>query len=148
MVASIAHAPISSRILTTEQTLRSIPGGQELLEWFGRPHRFHDAELFQIALVSDRTSSLHIRTWEMTDKVDERGYYILQKHVAVTIYLDDVTDIALSEFSLHRIIFDLIITPVEPGWKIVWESSFGVSGTVRANRIRIELDPAALGEAR
>jgi hypothetical protein len=55
--------------------LHSLPGGQALFEWFGHLHRFHDANLLEIALNSKGASTLRVHTWRMTDKVDALGYF-------------------------------------------------------------------------
>lgn len=36
----------------------------------------------------------------MTGKIDEAGHYVLDKPAVVTVTLNDVTDIALSDFNL------------------------------------------------
>ena len=36
----------------------------------------------------------------MTGKTDETGHYVLDKPAVVTVTLNDVTDIALSDFNL------------------------------------------------
>jgi hypothetical protein len=64
--------------------LYEIPGGQALIDWFGRVPNFHDADLIRIDLVSNGLSILNLWTWQMTDKVDDRGYFILEKHISWT----------------------------------------------------------------
>jgi len=96
-----------------------------LLAWFGRVPRFHDAELLEITLASKGESVLRIHTWEMTNQVDDRGYFVLDKHVVVTITLHSVTEISLSDFDLPGIIGSLEVTsqdgvlPARMGW-ILW----------------------------
>ncbi len=119
----------------------SIPGGLALVEWFGRVPRFHDANLLEITLASRGPSVLRIHTWETTNKVDDRGYYILDKHVIVTITLNSVTDIALVDFDLPGIIFDFEVTSREGAYEIEWSGSYGVNGRLRAKRMHIDLQP-------
>jgi hypothetical protein len=129
----------------TDTALLEIPGGQALVAWFGHVPHFHDANLLDINLASKGTSTLRIHTWQMTDKVDDRGYYVLDKHIVVAIELKDVTYVALTEFNLPGIIFDLEITKADPGFELCWSGSYGVSGTLRAQRISIDLRPGEPG---
>jgi hypothetical protein len=88
----------------TNTTFSEIPGGQTLIDWFAHVPRFHDANLLEITLASKGTSTLRIHAWRMTDKVDDRGYYVLDKHVVVAIDLEEVTYVALTDFNLPGII--------------------------------------------
>jgi hypothetical protein len=121
--------------------LQKIPGGQALYDWFGRVPHFHDAEVLEISLSSNGPSMLRIHTWEMTDKVDAQGYFILQKHIVVTVTLEDVSVISLHDFNLVGIIGFLEITDVEDRYRFNWDCSYGVSGTIEAKRARFDLKP-------
>jgi Immunity protein 50 len=128
--------------MTDESILQDIPGGKALLDWFGRVPRFHDANLFEIALNSKGLSVMRVHTWQMTNKVDARGYIELDKHVVVTITLEEVTDITLTEFNLvPGIIFDLEVTKADESMQLAWGGSYGVAGTLRAKKIRFDLQP-------
>jgi hypothetical protein len=124
-----------------EAALGSVPGGQALIDWFGRTPRFHDAELLEINLASNGPSVLRIHTWQITDKVDDRGYFVLDKHAVVTITLDQATYVALTDFNLPGIIFDLEVTRTEDGWQLLWSGSYGVEGTLRARQMHIGFAP-------
>jgi hypothetical protein len=127
----------------TDTNFGEMPGGQALTDWFGHEPRFHDANVLEINLASKGTSTVRIHTWRMTDKVDDRGYYVLDKHVVVTIDLQEVTYVALTEFNLPGIIFDLQIAKADSGFEITWSGSYGVSGTLRANGIAISFQPGS-----
>ena len=119
--------------------LDDLPGGRALFEWFGSTPHFHDAELLEISLSSIGSSTLRIHAWVMTDDVDSRGYFIQDKHVVVTITLDQVTHVALSDFHLQGIVLDLNITRVNDAYQFTWEGSYGVEGTIRARQVRFDL---------
>jgi len=112
-----------------------------LLAWFGRVPRFHDAELLEITLASKGESVLRIHTWEMTNQVDDRGYFVLDKHVVVTITLHSVTEISLSDFDLPGIIGSLEVTSQDGVYQLEWDGSYGVSGTLSAKQMQMELKP-------
>ena len=134
------HNPVSEQQMTGEPTvLHDIPGGRALFDWFGRVPRFHDAELLEITLASNGPSTLRIHTWEMTDEVDAQGYFVLDKHVVVTVTLDQVTHVSLTDFNLPGIIADLKITRVEEAYQFTWEGSYGVEGALRAKQVSFDL---------
>ncbi|WP_432283396.1 hypothetical protein SLT36_15310 [Aminobacter sp. BA135] len=81
-----------------------IPGARELVGWFGFVPHFHDAEIFDIDLSSSRSGYLKIRAFRMTDEVDDLGYFVLDRHVVVTLTLETISEISLSDFHL-------------PGWR-------------------------------
>jgi hypothetical protein len=125
----------------TDTALQNVTGLDSLVRWFGRVPRFHDAKLLNIALHNNEPSTLRIHAFQMTDKVDEQGHFVLEKHAVVTLSLKEVTSISLTDFGLPGIIHDLQITEASDGAQITWNSSYGVEGTLRAKRISISLQP-------
>lgn len=123
--------------------LVGVPGGQCVVDWFGGVPHFHDANLLEISLNSQGSSALRIHAWVMTDQVDDQGYFILDRHALVTITLNEVMCIDLTEFQLRGIIGDLEIKRSEDGYSISWGSSYGVVGNVEAKQISFELQPCA-----
>ena len=67
-----------------ETTYASIPGGLDLVAWFGRVPSFHDAEIVSLSLHRRAPSMLSIHAWNMTKEVDDRGYFVLDRHAVVT----------------------------------------------------------------
>jgi len=118
--------------MTTEIALSDIPGGRELIDWFGYVPRFHDANLLGINLVSDGPSSLRIHAFRIN---------VLDKHVVVTVTLEAVIQVGLSDFNLPGIIFELSFSTVEDDIQLAWTGSYGVEGTIRAKQARIDLIP-------
>jgi hypothetical protein len=127
--------------MTMNTALCDIPGGQELIDWFGYAPRFHDAYLLEVNLASNAPGSLRIHAFRMTEEVDDKGYYVLDKHVVVTIALETVTHINLSDFNLQGIISELSISTVEGDIQLAWTGSYGVEGSIRAKQARISLQP-------
>ena len=125
-----------------EELLASVPGARDLVEWFGRMPHFHDAELRSISLSSTGPSLLQIYAFNMTDKVDDKGFFILEKHAAVTVKLTDVTAIDLGDFDMQPgIIFGMEFSKVDGEFRISWDSSYGVSGAIRAKLISVSIQP-------
>ena len=125
--------------MTAETTLLEIPGGKVLFDWFGHVPSFHDAELLEINLVSKGLSTLRIHTWEMTDKVDTRGYFALDRHVVVTITLEEVTHVDLVDFNMPGIIGGLQVTKIDEDVQFAWDGSYGVAGVLRAKKAYFDL---------
>jgi hypothetical protein len=70
--------------------LKDIQGSAELYDWFKYWPDFHDAEILSLHLDRKGTSSLRVHTWEMTKETNEKGYYVLEKHVVVEFILEGV----------------------------------------------------------
>ncbi len=120
---------------------RAIPGSSAFLEWFGRPPRFHDANLLEISLANSGSSQIRIHTWQITEKIDAQGYLVLDKHVVVTFSLAEITEVKLDEFHLPGIIGFLEIARDEDGFKFTWDSSYGVWGLLKAKQASVEFRP-------
>jgi len=127
--------------MTSELTLQEIPGGSALLGWFNRVPRFHDAKLLEIVLSSKGSNALRIHAWQITDRVDKAGNFILDRNVIVTITLSEVTRIALNDFNLPAIIGSLEIDKVDAEYRIAWDVAYGVEGCIHAKGLRFDLVP-------
>ena len=122
--------------------LHDIPGGEALFAWFGRVPHFHDAELLEIGFSGKGAGKLRIHAWNMTDEVDARGYFILDKHVMVTLALEGVSAIDCTDFDMiPGIISDLEITKSGEHFRIEWDASYGITGSITAKQVRITLEP-------
>jgi hypothetical protein len=118
-----------------------VEGAKNLRDWFGFWPSFHDAEVICLHLNRRAASSLFLHTWEMTRDTDERGYYVLAKHVVVEFVLEEILDLNLNGFSHQNVLFGLTIEMVENGFRLVLEDSYGIAGTIDAKRISIRLTP-------
>lgn len=125
-----------------KSALHDIPGGQALVEWFGHVPRFHDAELLEITFSGKGVGLLRIQAWNMTDQVDAKGYFVLDKHATVTLALEGVSAVNCVDFDIMpAIIFDLEITKGDESFRIEWSASYGVAGFITAKDVRISLAP-------
>jgi hypothetical protein len=127
--------------MTSEAVLREIPGGEALVDWFGRAPDFHDANLLEINLSNQGTGALRIHTWNMTKQTDEKGYFILDKHVVVTITLEEVTEVAINDFNLPGIIGSLEIMKSADGYRFEWDASYGAAGSICCRGASFDLQP-------
>lgn len=57
-----------------------------------------------------QTVDLVLHAFEMTDEVDEKGYFVLRKHALVTFHFAAVHDASLERFDSDNTLFALDIT--------------------------------------
>ena len=86
-----------------------VPGGPELLRWFGQVPTFHDAEILSLHLRRKGQSVLRLHGWVGTGAVGQDGYLVLDRHAIVTFALTDVMDLQLDSFSIQNVISGLIL---------------------------------------
>jgi len=142
--------------LPSPDVLNSIPGGPELLAWFGYVPSFHDAEIIDLYLNRTGASTLRIHTWEMDPDHRTEDWLPFAKHVVVTFVLEEIVGLDLEDFSPQNVISGLelkrvkeetqsfgmtwIQPPVPPEfYEIVLHPCYGLWGTLRARRISISL---------
>ncbi len=74
-----------------------IPGAAELSDWFGGLPGFHDGYA-TLQVSEDCTAFLKVHGFKMTDRVDEKGYYILEKHFVATFFFEELVSISIADF--------------------------------------------------
>jgi len=121
--------------------LEAISGAHELHDWFGYWPSFHDAEIMRLDLNRHGSSTLFVHTWEMTDKIDGEGFYVLDKHVVVEFMLEDVSGLNLTGFNFQNVIFELSIEKKEEGFLLDLAPCYGLAGTIEAKNLSIRLHP-------
>ena len=124
------------------ELLRSAPGGEAVLAWFGQPPDLHDAELLEISVASQNASLIQIHAWNTTAEVDADGYFVREKHALVSVRLKNVSQMALKSFNLPGIIYDFSIRRSPSGYLIQWDSSYGVEGSIHAGYLEFGVEPS------
>ena len=128
--------------------LSEIPGGPELIAWFGHAPTFHDAEILELFLNRDGESTLRIHAWRMTDQVNEKNEFISDKHAIVTFKLHGISALQLDGFSSQNVIFGLQLRRLgsatapahadEPGgYELTLEPCYGLHGVICAARLSV-----------
>jgi hypothetical protein len=125
----------------TPEWLGEVPGASGLFEWFGYWPDFHDSEVLSILLNRSGSSIVRVHAFEMTNQVDEKGYFVLQKHVVVSFLLDNVLTCDLKWFNNQNAMSEIALLRTDEGFELSFEPAHGVSGTVAAQRVRIEMEP-------
>lgn len=138
-----------------------VPGGPELLTWFGREPSFHDAEIISLYLNRTGTSELKIHGWITTGKTDANGHLVLEKHAVVTFTLESIMDLQLDGFSRQNVVSGLVLRHAidrgranhlamnaEPDdIEIELLPCYGLDGFIRMKKLAISFVPGRPGEA-
>jgi hypothetical protein len=69
----------------TKATICGLEGGAALCAWFEGIPSFHDATLRELELRQGAPGRLVAYTFRMESEVDAQGYFLLTKHVDVTL---------------------------------------------------------------
>ncbi len=82
---------------------------------------------------------LVVMAHEMTDEVDEKGFFKLQKHTAVILRFHDVTETDLTRFGNNNVLFGLELEPSPNGINVVLDSAMGgdMAGSLRCKSIEV-----------
>lgn len=135
---------------------QSIPGGQDLLDWFGGPPSFHDAEILSLLLDRSGPSMLKLHGWIMTDRVDDKGYFVLDRHAVVTFRLEKIADLRLEGFTAQNVIHGLrlrriplpsaareLASPHRGGEvvELTLDDCYGPSGSIWARTVSVRVEP-------
>ena len=121
--------------------LTAIDGAQSLHDWFGYWPTFHDAEILYLHLNRTGSSQMAVHTWHMSDKTDEKHFYILEKHVVVDFTLEGISDLELIQFSHQNVLGNLSIEKKSGGFKLVLWPCYGLAGRIDVSKISITLRP-------
>jgi hypothetical protein len=138
---------------TDEDLFAGLPGGRDVIDWFGQVPSFHDATLERVE-VQDGSASIAIRAFRATTDVGPDGFYILDKHAVVTFQFIGVTGISIVG-DARAIVLEIGIRGVtsdEPGWEtcagprsgdieVRFDSSYGLAGAIFAREVRLQLTP-------
>ena len=91
---------------------KNIRSAAKVVNVFGYWPSFHDAVVvkYEGPTVERPTVEVTLHTWEMTSEVDAKGYFVLQKHVLISIRFFDVFDVQMEHFGTDNILFGMYIT--------------------------------------
>jgi hypothetical protein len=120
-----------------------LEGGEALCAWFEGAPSFHDAKLSELQLRQGAPSRLVAHAFRMTSDIDANGFYVLTKHVDVTLTMHDLVAVELFDFMEGGIIFSLDIEIDDEGITLDISSSYGVHGRIKAKRVVVSFEPKA-----
>jgi hypothetical protein len=122
-------------------TIGDLEGGTELCAWFEGIPSFHDATLRELELRQGAPGRLVARTFRMESEVDVEGYFLLTKHVDVTLTIFELIEVELFEFKEAGIMDGLDVEVDDDGITLSFDSSYGVHGRIKAKRVVVSFEP-------
>ena len=127
-----------------ETSIADIPGGAELVRWFGAAPSFHDAEVLALVLRRDEASNLVVRHWRVTDRKDERGFYTIDRAFIATFVFSGIDRLELSGFSSQNVLNRLLIAvrPDGAGFDIELDDTYGIGGRIGCKALSVSYEPA------
>jgi hypothetical protein len=122
--------------------LRSIEGVDKILLWFGYWPRFHDSNILDVNLVVNGVSTIRLHAFQMTSKLDDRGYYVLDKHCQITFKVSQITQLSFTADNLCiGVLFGLSIDKQGDDFILEFDPSAGLYGSLRAKKLALDLEP-------
>jgi hypothetical protein len=123
------------------ELIARIPGAAEFADWFGHFPRFHDATVEDLAMRLDGRGHLRIRGFRMTPEVDEKGYFVLDKHCIVIFSFEGATNLEMDiEDEAPKILYSLEIKEYEGGFEIELQGCVGIDALLRVKSLRMEFE--------
>jgi hypothetical protein len=129
------------KIESERVAIDQLEGGPELCEWFEGVPSFHDATLTELELRQGAPSRIVAHTFKMGSEPDSKGFFILTKHVVVTLTIFDLALVELFEFMEAGIMGGLDIERDEEGVTLSFDASYGVHGRIKAKRVTVSFKP-------
>ena len=131
-----------------------IIGGAKLTNIFGRWPSFHDAEVLELNFWRGNVQPdegvydfpvlmLKIHVWELTNKVDPKGYLVLRYHTLTTLKFYDVEDFQMEGFNHQNAVMELQLSTEErnqgpsPYFAVTVEPAFGMGASFKCLRIEV-----------
>lgn len=133
--------------MDTSKLLESVPGAQELVDWFSYWPSFHDAEVLSLSLNRTGESCVKVHTFRMTDALSPSGHYICDKHVIVSILMNEITGFNLEDFSDQNVLSWLDLAIDENGVELTLGGCYGLQGRIRSKSIRVAIEPGTPAES-
>lgn len=143
---------------TDETLFAALPGGREVIDWFGFAPSFHDATVHSLD-ITQGSAVLRLNAFRMTSEVDEQGYYVLDRHARVEIRLSGLSALTLmgeacpivSELGIRR------LAAIPPEWgpyggpnagdfEVALETTYGFEGALFAKDVAFGLIPGKAQE--
>ena len=124
-----------------DELIRSVPGAQQLFNWFGCWPSFHDAEVLSIELNRTGASKIRVHNFEVSDEVDPKGFNLCRKHCVVTFVLEDLSTVELAHFNHQNALLRLAFYRENDEYVLVFAPAHGIEGTLKAKNVSIEMIP-------
>lgn len=109
---------------------------QSVVDLYGRWPSFHDANVLEYTAPDAKSQSLGftLHTWQMTNEVDAKGFYVLRKHALVSFRFQQIYDVSMEKFRSGNILFEmqLISDAASSSFRVELNSVMDMSGSFSA----------------
>ena len=106
-----------------------------MLAWFPRRGNYQPALGSQGNLVSARPHMGDAK------EVDEKGHYVLAKHIVVEFIFESVSGLSLNGFNKQNVVFGLDIEKTDSGLRLTLDDCYGLAGSIDAERMSLRITP-------
>ena len=119
-------------------------GADKVIAWFGRWPSFHDAELLELHLHGVGLSSMKIRAFNMTNRVDAQGCFVSEKHAIVTFVFEGLKELKLdeNELSVPNTILDFTLEHRNEKFLLTFDTCDGFTVAFEASTVAVNLLPS------
>jgi hypothetical protein len=132
--------------------LAQLEGAAELTSWFGFLPDFHDATIRSMTFEGSK-GSLVLAAFRMTNKTDEQGFFVLDRHAHVSFRFEAVSGVVsdcnplttILELGLIRLTTEhlpILNTSASVGdYELGFDDVCGGSGAIYAKAVSIAVEP-------
>lgn len=107
-----------------------------VVDFFGHWPSFHDAKVSTYEAARPETQSLGftLHTWQMTDEVNAKGFFVLRDYALVSFRFDDIHDVKMDAFKAGNILFGLefVLSSDLSSFRVELDSVMDMSGSFSA----------------
>ena len=118
-----------------------IANAEIVIEHFGYWPRFHDAEIAKVTFESNSgywpLVSFVISAFEMTEGVDEKGYYKLDKQCDIEFHFVGVEEIEFDRFSHQNVLMSLDFEESGSFIKTTFDASVGLDAVIFSEGVSV-----------
>src|SRR5438105_3547995 len=106
---------------------------EAVVDFFGAWPSFHDANVPTYDADAD-SIKLTLHTWQITDQVDAKGYFVLKNHALVSFRFSGLHDVQMDAFKSGNILSSLEISPCSApaSFHVELDSVMDMSGSFSA----------------
>ena len=131
-----------------DTTPPDIEGADTVVQWFGEWPCFHDFEILRLHINRGGISELRIFAFRTTSHVDPQGYFARERRGVMVFEFSGITSIHIhgEDADVQNVMSGLDIEKSQSGYRIGWDSLFGMAGEIDVEmlRVRLELQTASL----
>lgn len=132
--------------------LAQLEDAAELTAWFGFLPDFHDATIRSMSF-KESSGTLVLSAFRITSELDERGFFVLDRHARILLRFEGVSGVALDcnplttvlEVGLRRLTSEhlpILNTSASAGdYELGFDDVFGGSGAIYAKSVSISVQP-------